>query len=218
MTVSPFQRLLGADFERLPAPVCDLHSLNKSLKTGGLADITAAPGVAASLLRWFGGLPQPGRDVPVTVAFHPDGKGRERWDRRFGSRRYASTMAAGRGSDTGLLVEHFGPFRLHFRLTPYEDGLAWSLVRWRFLRLPLPHWTTPSIECLESEDGGRFVFDIDVAFPIRGTSCTIAAGSKQFKRGGAGTCAAGCWQQRCEPLRVGSRRLSIPAAVVDILI
>jgi hypothetical protein len=168
MTISPFQHLLGADFERLPAPVRELHSLRESVETAGQADITAAANPAASLLRWFAGLPQPGRNVPVTVAFHPDGKGRERWDRRFASRRYASTMAIGTGRGAGLLVEHFGLFRLYFRLIPREDELAWSLERWRFLGLPLPRWTTPAIECLESGDGNRFIFDIDVAFPVIG--------------------------------------------------
>jgi hypothetical protein len=168
MTLSPFQRLLGADFDRLPAPVRDLHSLRESVETAGLADITASTNPAASLLRWFAGLPLPGRNVPVTVAFRPDGTGRERWNRRFASRRYASTMMAGTGSGAGLLFEHFGLFRLYFRLTPSEEGLAWSLVRWRFLALPLPRWTKPSIECLESCDGGRFVFDISFAFPIIG--------------------------------------------------
>lgn len=168
MTLSPFQRLLGADFDRLPAPVRELHSLSKSTATAGSADITAAAGPAAWFLRWFAGLPQPGRDVPVTVAFNLDGQGRERWERQFGSRRYASTMKAGTGSAEGLLFEHFGLFRLYFRLTAREEGLAWSLVRWQFLGLPLPRWTTPSIECFESADGARFVFDIDFALPVVG--------------------------------------------------
>ena len=60
------------------------------------------------------------------------------------------------------------PRRLYFRLTPREDGLAWSLVRWRFLSVPLPGWSAPRIECLESGDGARFVFDIDVGFPVIG--------------------------------------------------
>ncbi|MFZ1110270.1 MAG: DUF4166 domain-containing protein, partial [Rhodomicrobium sp.] len=109
-----------------------------------------------------------GQGAPVSVAFRPDGRGGERWERRFASRRYASTMTAGTGGADGLLVEHFGLFRLYFRLTPRADGLAWSLVRWRFLGLPLPGWTAPRIECLESGDGARFVFDIDVGFPVIG--------------------------------------------------
>ncbi len=168
MTLSPFQRLLGADFERLPAPVRELHSLSESAVASGRADIDAAVGPAASFLRWFAGLPRPGRDVPVSVAFRPDGRGRERWERQFGSRHYSSAMEAGTGGAEGLLVERFGLFRLYFRLTPREDGLVWSLVRWRFLALPLPRWTAPSIECVESADGARFVFDIDVSFPIIG--------------------------------------------------
>lgn len=146
----------------------DLHGLSASAHTAGLADITAARNPGAWFLSWFAGLPRPGRDVPVTVAFHPDGQGRERWDRRFASRRYSSIMEAGAGRDAGLLIEHFGLFRLYSRLTVREDGLAWSLVRWRLLGVPLPRWTTPRIECLESGEGGRFVFDIGFAFPLVG--------------------------------------------------
>jgi hypothetical protein len=120
------------------------------------------------LVRWFAGLPRPGRDVPVTVAFRPDGRGGEQWERLFASRRYASTMEAGTGGAEGLLVERFGLFRLYFRLTPGEEGLVWSLIRWRLLGVALPRWTAPSIECVESGDGARFVFDIDVSFPIIG--------------------------------------------------
>ena len=42
MTLSPFQRLFGADFERLPAPVRELHSLERKRRGRGRADITAA--------------------------------------------------------------------------------------------------------------------------------------------------------------------------------
>jgi hypothetical protein len=167
-TLSPFQRLLGAEFARLPAAVRELHSLRESAVASGCAEIAAAASPAATLVRWFAGLPRPGRDVPVSVAFYPDGRGGELWERRFASRRYASTMMAGTGGAEGLLVEHFGLFRLFFQLTPAEEGLVWRLVRWRFLGVPLPRWTIPSIECVESAEGARFVFDIDVSFPVIG--------------------------------------------------
>lgn len=167
-SMTPFQRLLGADFERLPAPVRDLHGLSETTMTAGRADITAAANPGAWFLCWFAGLPRPGHDVPVTVEFQPDGKGREQWVRHFASRRYASTMVAAAGRDDGLLIEYFGLFRLFTKLTVREDGLAWSLVRWRFLGLPLPRWSTPTIECLESGDGSRFVFDIRFGVPLVG--------------------------------------------------
>lgn len=165
MTVStPFQRLLGPAFDRLPAPVRRLHSLSQSVATAGLAEITTARNPAAWLLCKVAGLPKPGQDVPVTVSFHPDGNGREFWDRHFAGRRYASTMAA----KAEILVEHFGPFHLHFRLTPQADSLAWSLVGWRLLGVPLPAISQPTIECTETAEGDNFVFDIDVAFPLIG--------------------------------------------------
>lgn len=165
---TPFQRILGAAFDGLPAPVRDLHGLCGAVATAGLAEITAARNPVAWLLCKVAGLPKPGGNVPVTVSFHPDDRGREFWDRHFAGRRYASTMEAGTGADDGLLIEHFGPFHLLFRLEPRNEGLVWSLVGWRLLGFPLPDISRPTIECTETAEDDRFVFDIDVAFPLIG--------------------------------------------------
>lgn len=166
--MTPFQRILGAAFEGLPGPVQHFHGLLGELYTAGTAEITAAPNPGAWALCKIAGLPKPGRDVPVTVSFHPNGKGGEFWDRHFAGRRYASIMEAGQGRDDGLLIEHFGPFDLLFRLEPREGCLGWSLSGWRLLGIPLPTWSRPTIECTELAEEDRFVFDIDVAFPLVG--------------------------------------------------
>jgi hypothetical protein len=166
---SPIETILDPEqFEALPAPVRRLHSLRGPVRVSGLADITASSNPLAWLIRRIAGLPKAGRGVPVTVEFLPDGPGREQWKRRFASRRYSSVMAAGKGCYEGLLIERFGPFRLVFTLKPTAKGLAWKIERWRLLGLPLPRWTAPAINCLECADGARFVFEIDVAFPIAG--------------------------------------------------
>jgi predicted DCC family thiol-disulfide oxidoreductase YuxK len=165
---SPFQFLLGSDFERLPEAVRRAHALSHSLATAGRAEVATAPGLLPRLLCRLAGLPPPGSDMAVTVAFHPDGHLREFWQRRFGERRYASSIRAGDARAPGLLVEHFGLFDLEFRLAPGDGGLAWSLVGWRLCGVRLPRWSAPAIECLESADGERFVFDLDVAFPVIG--------------------------------------------------
>jgi hypothetical protein len=166
--MTPFQRILGAAFDTLPAPVRALHALSASVHTAGRAEITAATNPGAWLLCRVAGLPKPGKEVPVSVAFHPQSDGAEYWNRLFAQRRYASTMAAGRNRDDGLLIEHFGPFDLLFRLAPSLGALHWSLAGWRFLKIPLPSWTRPTIECRETGDADRFNFDIDVAFPLVG--------------------------------------------------
>ncbi len=182
----PFRDLLGDDgLCRLAAPLRVLHDLDRAVATAGLADIEAAPmsglrGPLAWLFCWAAGMPKPGRGVPVTVVFTPDGRGREHWARRFGERRYESTMRAGAGSEAGLLIEHFGLFDLHFALSLEPPtgapssragsvesgscGLRWRTVGWRLFGLPLPRLLLPRVDALESGADGRFCFDIDVAF------------------------------------------------------
>jgi len=168
MKPSPFQQLLGADFAQLPEPVRRLHSLAADAMTEGRAEVTAATGFWAGLICKLAGLPAPGRDVPVTVAFHTDGQGREFWRRRFAGRRYASGFSAGTGRRAGLLRESFFPFVFFHRLTPIPQALRWDLVAWRLLWLPLPRFLMPPTICFESGEGDRFIFDIDVKFPIIG--------------------------------------------------
>src|SRR5262245_2187833 len=165
---SPFERLLGHKLDQLPAPVRRVHSLRQPLATAGRAEITAASGVLARFICWFAGLPRPGRDVDVSVTFAPAENGGEHWDRKFVDRRYTSTMELGTGRDQGLLIEHFGLFDLRFQLHPQPEGLVWSLIGWRCLRIPLPRWSVPHIKCIESADGDRYTFDIDVSFPLIG--------------------------------------------------
>ncbi len=170
--LSPFQVLLGGDFARLPAAVRRVHALSDSLDTGGRAKVSVADGILPRFVCWLEGLPSSGQDVPVEVEFHPDGPLREYWERRFGGRRYASTMHIRDDRAPGLLVEHFGPVALEFRLEPQEEGsvvsLGWSLTGCRLFGVRLPHRVCPQIECMESADGERFLFDIDVAFPLIG--------------------------------------------------
>jgi len=166
--MSPFQSILGTGFAQLPEPVRRLHGLTQYAATAGRAEITAARNPFAWLLCRLAGLPRPGSDVPVTVGFHLDQEGGEYWRRRFAARRYASTMRAGQGANAGLLVERFWPFIYCHRLTASPEGVAWLLVKWRLLGIPLPRWTLPTVNCFESGDGERFVFDIDVVFPLIG--------------------------------------------------
>ena len=168
MTLSPFQQLLGSDFAMLPEPVRRLHGLTADAATEGRADIVAARGFWPWLVCKLSGLPAPGRDVAVTVAFHVDGRGGEFWRRCFAGRRYASGFSVGTGRHAGLLCERFFPFVLFHRLTASPQALRWDLVAWRLLWLPLPRWLMPPMVCSESGDGDRFVFDIDVKFPIIG--------------------------------------------------
>lgn len=168
MPPSPFEQLLGPDFALLPEPVRRFHSFAADTDTEGRSDITSPRGFLPWLVCKVSGLPAPGRDVPVTVAFdiHPDGS--QFWRRRFASRRYQSGFTAGTGRYAGLLCERFFPYVFFHKLTASADGLRWDLVRWKLLFLPLPRWLMPIAVCFESGEGDHFVFDIDAAFRIVG--------------------------------------------------
>jgi hypothetical protein len=168
MYLSPFERLLGRDFAMLPEPVRRLHSLAADADTEGRADIMSPPGFLPWLICKAAGLPAPGNDVPVTVAFQIDGRGGEFWRRHFAGRRYASSFAVGTGRNAGLLCERFFPFVFYHRLTASPEALRWDLVAWRLLWLSLPRRLMPPTVCFERGDGDRFVFDIDVRFPLIG--------------------------------------------------
>ncbi|QGM97735.1 DUF4166 domain-containing protein [Methylocystis parvus] len=161
-----FQKMLGADFDLLPEPVRRFHTLERELFTGGRADIVApSSSLGARLLSLVAGLPAPGAQVETHVRFSPLPGGREYWRRDFAGRRYQSVMEEARD---GRLIEHFGPFDLYFDLAATREGLRWSLSEWRFLKIPLPAMSKPSIECFEGAAGDRFTFDIDVVFPLIG--------------------------------------------------
>lgn len=55
-----------------------LYALATSVHASGEASITASPHPGTCLSCKVAGLPRPGRDVPVTVSFHPDGRGATR--------------------------------------------------------------------------------------------------------------------------------------------
>lgn len=167
MPPSPFEQLLGPEFAVLPEPVRRLHSFAADAATEGRAEIVARRGLLPWLICKLSGLPAPGCDVPVTVAFHVDGGG-EFWRREFAGRRYQSSFSVGAGRRAGLLCEQFFPFVFFHRLTPSAAGLRWDLVGWQLLVLPLPRWLMPPTVCFESGERDNFTFDIDVKFPILG--------------------------------------------------
>ena len=165
---STFGRVLGAAFDGLPAPIRDLHAPRTVLHTSGTAEIDAATGLLARLVMALLGLPRPGRDVPVEVLFEPLPGARQAWRRRFGDRRYASIVWPHEADGAGLLAERLGVFTLIYRLEVEPRGLVWRGRSCRILGMPAPDWLMPRILCIESADGGRFTFDIDVTMPLIG--------------------------------------------------
>lgn len=165
--ISLFRHLLGPALDGLPDALRRAHDGQGRLELSGLAQIEVRPGPLPWLICALLGLPAPGRGVPVTIIFDraPD---HEHWQRRFAGRRYSSHMTAGNGRDAGLLVERMGLITNVFKVAVTGESLHLTMVRCRWLGLPLPGWLAPRCAAVEREQDGAFTFDIPIDLPWLG--------------------------------------------------
>lgn len=165
-----FERALGeADFMALPAAIRAFHEAIAPPAWQGRAEVERGGGRAARLLCRLFGLPETGRDLPLTVSVERGEEAAssyELWTRNFAGRRFSSRLDLDR---RGELCERCGPFR--FRLSPEAgpSGLALPIAGWSLFRLPLPRMLMPRAEAREQVDeDGRFRFDVRLTLPFFG--------------------------------------------------
>lgn len=117
----------------------------------------------AALLCAVSSLPRAGDDVPVRVTIRRDEAG-ETWTREFGGRLMASKLRA----RAGRLEERLGPTTFLFRMDAGPRGIVWHLERVRVLGLPVPVSLFEGVEAAESEEAGRYRFDVAARLPLVG--------------------------------------------------
>ena len=105
--------------------------------------------------------------VPVTVSFFPE-RGGERWTRTFGSKVFSSHQSSGTGRNQYLLVERFGIVAVSLALVVEDERLFLIPRRWSMLGIPMPRLLLPKGTSFESEEDGRFHFNITIAIPLVG--------------------------------------------------
>ena len=165
--MSLFAQLLGSDYRLLPAAVRAVHDSEGTLLLAGRSEVERRPGPLSWAVCALMGLPERGREVVVTVeVIRRDGS--EIWKRRFGNRRYQSTLSPRPAEQEGWVVEHFRPFQFAFALRAEPDRLVLDLREWRFLGLRMPNFLRPRCIAEEREEKGRFTFDIPLDLPIFG--------------------------------------------------
>lgn len=160
-----FPLLLGADFERLPAPCRRMHSPRSPSSARGVARVTRGRGLLSRLVGAIARMPPAADSVPIRVYFAPRGPGQEVWIREFGPRMFLSRLSQ-RGT---LLREFLFPVQLDFRLEGSETGVTWHLVRASVLGvLPLPGPLAPRVTAREWAEDGKYRFLAEVTLPIVG--------------------------------------------------
>ncbi|MEM1046403.1 MAG: DUF4166 domain-containing protein [Pseudomonadota bacterium] len=178
---SVFLAALGEAAEAaLPKALRRFHAADGAPVWQGRADIDAGTGWLSSLAAAVFGLPAAGRDVPVTVSVDrrigpdvgtkidpvPPSFHTEIWSRRFGDRRFSSTLHSTR---PGIVTEAAGPFAFDLGVQCDADGLSLPVVGWRLFGVRMPVVLAPvSVSREHVDDQDRFRFDIRVSLPTGG--------------------------------------------------
>ncbi|WP_112309192.1 DUF4166 domain-containing protein [Pseudogemmobacter bohemicus] len=162
-----YERILGPALAGLPDPIRRLHDLHRPASWSGEASVRRGRGLIARLLCRVFGFPPETAQVPVTVRFTPGPEG-EVWERDFGGRRFRSHQSEGRGRNSRLIVERFGPFSFGIALVVEKGQLILRPRRWSFLGIPMPKFLLPNGHTFEQESDGQFQFNVEIAAPLIG--------------------------------------------------
>lgn len=166
-TSSIYQRVLGPAFDQLPPSVRALHASQGLRKWSGIAQVRRGRGLLARLAALPFGFPKAGDGIPVVVTFSAD-RGGERWTRNFGGRLFHSYQSCGTGRDSYLLVERFGAVSVSLALVVDDGKLRLIPRRWSVLGIPMPQALLPAGASFETEEAGRFKFDVEISLPLVG--------------------------------------------------
>jgi hypothetical protein len=147
----------------MPPAVAAMHGDTALITARGMARVDRGAGLVARIIARIIGFPPSSLAVPLEVEIRRDESG-ETWTRRFGDTSFASRMTR----REGRVVEHFGPLAFAFDLQPVANGHAMRLARWWCgqLRLPLPF--APRIAAAETDQDGRFTFNVRITLPLFG--------------------------------------------------
>jgi Domain of unknown function (DUF4166)/Saccharopine dehydrogenase NADP binding domain len=162
-----YQQLLGSAFETLPAKVQALHGTVEARRWKGLADVKRGSGVLAKIIGRVIGFPAAASQVPVSVAFTPEGDG-ERWTRQFADKTFSSFQQRGVGKNDYLLIESFGVINVALALVVEDTRLFLVPRRWTCFGIPLPKYLLPAGVSFETEKDSQFCFDVEISAPVIG--------------------------------------------------
>ena len=161
MPASIYQRLLGPDFDALPAPLRSFHAAKGQHRFEGRYSARGPTTRPAKLLARLLGLPGPVEDQAFSFELSADEQ-QEVWQRHFTGKTMRSCMRL----QGGGLVEQLGPLRFHFTLAVQGPELVMLLQAVRLLGLlRCPRWLLPAIVAREKASSGRLHFDVEARMP-----------------------------------------------------
>lgn len=156
-----FREIFGPRFDDMPKVWRVFHTVNKTHRYHGEAEVVRGRGVLIGLLAWLFKLPPTSR-VPVELTLEGGDQG-EVWRRQFGASVFSTILSPAKGETPFCLYEAYFPFCFCVALHVEETSVHWSLYDWWFLGVRLPKALLPMSETIEYvDDSGRYAFDINL--------------------------------------------------------
>ena len=162
-----FPSLLGDAFDQLSPQVRAFHNQEKSFLWVGNAQVTRGTNILSRIIATIFGFPTAGENIPVSVQVEVTPKG-EKWTRDFAGRKFISYLSRGVGRDDYMMLERFGPVTVALAIVVCDERLYFIPRYWRILGVPLPKCLLPAGDSFETQEKGRFHFDVLLALPIVG--------------------------------------------------
>lgn len=163
-----FRQVLGSAWEKLPAPIREMHDVTNTAVAEGIATIERGGNPLGSIACWLLRFPAAARDVPVQVRFDVRDSV-EKWTRTFGGHSFHSRLGLGHDLSEQLFTERFGIISFAMALVLTGDRLHLVLRRWSILGIPLPMWLCVKSDSYEFVDAeGRFNFNVRISHPLTG--------------------------------------------------
>ncbi|MDX1716726.1 MAG: DUF4166 domain-containing protein [Anderseniella sp.] len=166
---TPYERVLGAAYERLTPPVRQLHRFERQARWRGIASVRRGTSWPARLLAAIFRFPPAAASTPVEVTLTRDESGVETWQRNFNGAVFHSLQEEGKGRYEGVLVERFGPLSFGMAVVVTAQGeLELVLRNWDAFGVPMPNVLLPRVKAREHDADDRFNFEVEMALPWGG--------------------------------------------------
>ena len=164
---SLYEEILGPAYEQMSKPLQNLHRIGQGKTFTGRCKVTRGKNPLSHIVALLLGLPKASPDSSVRVVLTKDGY-KEIWERFFDGRRMVSTQEAGRGKQSRLVIERFGPIAVHIAILVEDGKQILKTTGWSIFGLPLPKFLLPGGEVFEHDADGRFNFHVDLVAPLFG--------------------------------------------------
>jgi len=162
-----YEEILSDAYADMSKPLRELHAIGTGKTFEGRCKVTRGKNPLSHIVAAVFGLPKASPDIPVKVVLTKDGN-KEIWERFFNGRRMVSTQEAGRGKQSRLVIERFGPIAIHIAILVEDGKQILKTTGWSIYGIPLPKVLTPSGDVYEHDADDRFNFHVDLVAPIFG--------------------------------------------------